>query len=239
LNAPTVQIDLTDEIGSPLVGWVMLSDGKRVGSATSRIKALEGRVFEFHSTFHFDEVVVAQLKTIETMDRVGEDGKMQAMAMKVVLHPNVYELEGTVVDEKMALRVFFNTHEVNIKSLGLDEIDMSGQGKAVSSLKLVSRLRGLHEGQTWSEDTFDPSRGLKDKIAVEVFKSVRIPSLLAQVKLDTLTWDKKEVACHLIEYHDSNKNQVARVWVRKRDGLVLQREVSVLGRELTLQRVPH
>ena len=64
--------------------------------------------------------------------------------------------------------------------------------------------------------------------------------MIALVKADMLVWNHKDVVCHVIEYHDdANKEVVARVWARKRDGLVLQREVSVLGRELKLQRVPH
>lgn len=236
--APTFQIDLTDEIGSPLVGWSMLADGKRVGSATSKINALDDRRYEFRSHFQFDDSAkfMPGLKTIETMDRVSEDGKLLALSMMVVLNPYVFEIEGEVVAKKLKPRILWDKKEFPIPDLG--EIDMASQGNLVSALKLVSRLRGLHEGQTWSETPFDASRGLKGQFA-DILKPMQVSSLIALVKTDTIEWDRKKVDCHLIEYHDANKDVVARVWARKRDGLVLQREVSILGKELTLQRVPH
>ena len=235
--APTFTMDLTDEIGSPLVGWTMFSEGKRVGSATSKINALEERRFEFFSTFHFDSSKdFSGLKTIESTDRVAEDGKLLALAMKIVLDPHVIEIEGEVVAQKFKPRIFWN--KIEYKEL-VGEMDLSGQTNVVSSLKLVGRLRGLHVGQTWTETPFDASRGVQDKLAVDLFKQFQAPSLIAVVKADTLVWDHKEVNCHVIEYHDANKEVAARVWARKKDGLVLQREVAILGRELTLQRVPH
>ena len=236
--APTFQIDLTDEIGSPLVAWTMFSEDKRVGSATSKINALEERRYEFRSTFHFDSSKDFHgFKTIESMDRVSEDGKLQALAMKIVIDPHVIEIEGEVIAQKFKPRVVWN----NVEYKGLvGEIDMSTQTNVVSSLKLVSRLRGLHVGQTWTETPFDPSRGIENKLAVDLFKQFKAPAMIAEVKADMLVWDRKDVVCHVIEYHDdANKEVVARVWARKRDGLVLQREVSVLGRDLKLVRVPH
>jgi hypothetical protein len=236
--APTVTIDLTDEIGSPLVGWTMYADGKRIGSATSKINALEGRAYEFRSTFHFDDSrYLPGLRTIETMDRVSEDSKLMAMSMKVALLTYNLEVKGEVIDQKLKPRLYWD--EVEYKAIKLGEIDMTKQPNVVSSLKLVSRLRGLHDGQTWTETTFDPASGIKDQFAADLFKQMRTPSLIAQVKTTTLTWDKKEVDCYLVEYHDAHKDVVARVWVRKRDGLVIQREVSVVGKDLTLKRVPN
>jgi hypothetical protein len=235
--APTFQIDLTDEIGSPLVAWTMYSGSKRVGSATSKINALEERRYEFCSTFRFDDFKDFHgLKTIESTERVFEDGKLQALAMKIVLDPHVIEIEGEVVAQKFKPRILWNNTEY--KGL-VGEIDLKAQSNVVSSLKLFSRLRGLHVGQTWTETPFDLSRGIENKFAVDLFKQFKTPSMIALVKADKLVWDRREVDCHVIEYHDANKEVVARVWARKRDGLVLQREVSVLGRDLKLVRVPH
>lgn len=232
--APTFQIDLTDEIGSPLVGWNMLADGKRAGSATSRIVALDDRRFEFRSAFHFDQFIPG-LKTIESTDRVSEQGKLQAVALKVVFAGVVYEIEGDVAGQKLKPRVLVNS--VEFKGL-VGEIDVSAQANMVSSLKMVNRLRGLHDGQTWTETPFDPSQGLQNKLAANLFAQFKTPTMIAVVKSKALHWDRKQVDCHVVEYHDANKEVVARVWVRKRDGLVLQREAAVLGKELVLQRMP-
>lgn len=236
--APTFQIDLADEVGSPLVGWILVADGNQVGSATSKIRALDDRRFEFHSVFHFDDThFVPGLTTIEAMDRVTEKGKLLALSMKVVIHRMPFEIEGQVVDQKLKPSISMNG--APFKQLDLGEIDMATQANVVSSLKLVNRLRGLRMGQTWTETPLDLSRGLKNPMALDLFKQFKAPAMIAEVKLAALTWNNKEVDCHLIEYHDANKEIVARVWARKRDGAVLRRQVFVLGKELEMQRVPN
>jgi hypothetical protein len=62
-------------------------------------------------------------------------------------------------------------------------------------------------------------------------------SLIAEVKTGDLTWDKKKIACFVIEYAEPGKEPVARTWVRRSDGLVLQQEASHMGIDLVLERV--
>jgi len=158
--------------------------------------------------------------------------------MKIVHDSLKIEVDGEVVAHKFKPRITWNDIE---HSNLVGEIDLAEQSNVSNALKLVSRLRGLHEGQTWKETPFDPSGAVQDKFARAALEQFKASSMIAQVKVDMLVWDQKEVVCHVVEYHDVKQEIVARVWARRRDGLVLQREVRLplFGKNLTLQRVPH
>ncbi len=245
--SPNFQPDLTDEIGSPLVGWTVLRDSERIGSGTSKVHANDDGKFEFRSTFHFDNLSIgpAHIRLMENMYRVTEDGKLLAVSTRVAVNigkqrhafgePDLtFGLHGEVNDGIFEPSITFNGVDQK-----LDKIDMPNQGSVVNPMHLVNRLRGLSVGQMWKINMIDPFRGLTDKFVGDFGKGAKIPALLAEVKADALTWNKKEVACLVIEYREPGKEVSARTWVRRADGLVLQQEASHLGFEMILQRVPN
>ena len=144
--APTFQIDLTDEIGSPLVGLdhVLRRQTHRVGHLQDQCPRGTSLRIPLHLPFRQLQDFHG-LKTIESMDRVSEDGKLQALSMKIVIDPIVIDIEAEVIGQKLKPRILWNNDRIQG---ALGEIDMSAQSNVVSSLKLVSRLRGLHVGQT-------------------------------------------------------------------------------------------
>ena len=233
--SPTYQLDLTDEIGAPLIGWRIKNDGKRAGSATSRIVAKEDRGYEFHSTFHFDKAL-SGLKQIESVDRINEDGKLQALSIKITHEHGLFEIRGEVVNQAMEPQ--FLDGEGN-KLFQWGKIDMAQQGSVINTLSLLSRLRRLDEGQTFKVTGLDPFRGVAHALGGGLIKQMSAPSsLIATVSIGTLTWNKREVSCYKIEYHETGKEVNARTWVRKLDGMVLQQESSHLGFEMTVERIP-
>ena len=104
---------------------------------------------------------------------------------------------------------------------------MPQQGSVVNPMHLVNRLRGPARGQTWKINvTSTCSRGLRTSSS-ELRQAVHdVPALLAEVKTDTLHWNNREVACHVIEYREPGKEVPPAPGLRKRDGLVLQQEVE-------------
>ena len=249
--APTFQPDLTDEIGSPMVAWTVLHDGKRIGTATSKVIANEDRTYEFRSSAHFDQFKFGtpnqpiHVHSTESMYRVTEKGKLLAFAGKVGVSSGPQEavpgapafllgIEGEVTDGVCTPRVFFQAAE-----LPLDKIDLPHQGSIVNPMHLLNRLRGLRAGQTWRIAMVDPLRIIANKLLGDILKGTTIPTLIAEVKTDTLTWDRKEVECFVIEYREPTKEVTARTWVRQRDGLVLQQEATHLGFEMITRRAPN
>jgi hypothetical protein len=245
--SPTYQPDLTDEIGSPVINWEILHNGKHQGSATSRVRANDDRSYDFSSTYLLNgfPVGVAKITSIDLTYQVSDDGKLRAFATKVTgavplfFGQNVLEAEfkGKVVDGESEPRVFLNKQE---QVLGLGKVKVEHQGHFVNSMHLLNRLRGLRAGRTWKITLPDLMGGVQDQLMVSLFKQMKGPPvLIAVVETDTLLWDRKEVPCYKIEYREQGKDEVAaRTWARQRDGLVLQQESAQMGIELVLQRMP-
>ena len=239
--SPSYQIDLTDEIGSPMVGWVVFRDKKRIGSGTSKINTTEERAFEFRSIFNFDQFHIGvkplqvQINQIESMYRVTEEGKLQALSAMVIVHQGAaLGIRGNVVDDVLDARFFSDNLEHKVGN-----IDLPQRGSVVNPMHLVNRLRGLHVGQTWKITILDPVRVVMAELLGEGAKhGMSTAPLLAEVKLDILEWGGKEVLCYKIEYSEPGKEVSARTWVRKLDGLVLQQDAQHLGVEMSLKRMP-
>ena len=235
--SPSYMPNFTDEIGTPTILWFVERDGTRIGSATSRIMAGKGHTFEFHSTFLFNEKVPL-LRQVNSVDRLGEDGKIRGM--KVAFHTDklgTYELRGDVVDDVLEPVILVNGVETRLFEIG--KIDMRSQGSTVNTLTLVNRLRNLYEGQTWVSRRFDPFGNLRGQlIGADLLKSYAVPDLIAKVKIDSLHWHRKEVECFTIEYNEPGKDVIARTWVRRRDGLVLQQELNLFGMSVVIHRAP-
>jgi hypothetical protein len=237
-DAPTYRPDLTDELAPPKISWTILRDGKRAGSAISRVvDNKDDRTYELYTILHFDRTFV-QVKKIESMDRINYEGKLQALTIKFALEMGATgEIRGEVVNQALEPHLFIEGVEQKFVDLG--KIDMTQQGNVINPMILVNRLRGLYEGRTWKIPMFDPFRGINLPVAGGLIKQMAAPpSLIAEVKTDTLTWDRREVACYKIEYHEAGKDVTARTWARKNDGLVLQQESAHLGFEMVLQRMP-
>jgi hypothetical protein len=242
---PNFQPDLTDEIGSPLVGWNIFRDGKRIGSGTSKVVAGDGGNFEFRSTFHFDKLAIGpvHIRRMENLYRVTEDGKLLAFGTTVAgnfdgvkpafgVPDYTISIKGDVINDMIEPRVSLPGFEHK-----LDKIHLKQEGSIVNPMHLINRLRGLRPGMTWKVKRLDAFDALANQLG-GLAKDTKVPDLIATVKADTLQWDHKEVACNVIEYREPGKEISARTWVRRNDGLVLQQE-AMFGFELVLQRVPN
>lgn len=236
--SPSYQPDLTDELGSKLVAWTVLRGGKRAGSATSRVVPAGDRTFEIHSTFHFDHTFL-NIRQLESMERIDEEKKLKAFSVKIVLeNEHKGEIRGEVVNNQLKPQVFFNGVENKFFDWGT--IDMSKQRAVLNPMNLVSRLKGLHDGQTWKIPLLDPFQGIKSPLVGDLIKPLVAapPELIATVSIDTLKWNREEVECYKVEYHETGKDPTGRTWVRRSDGAVLRQEFTHLDFDLVLQRVP-
>ena len=242
--SPIYQIELTDEIGSPLIGWNVFSDGNRIGNATSKIVVNDDRSFELRSTYHFDKFTfgLANIKFMDTKLRVTEDRKLHSftaqVAGKFVMHDVTLEMRGEVEDQMLQPRLFQDGVELKVIQWG--KINMAQQGSIVNPMHLMNRLRGLRAGQTWRIARLDLLGAVNNELVNKLAKqSSAVPSLIAEVKIDTLLWDRRQVTCYKIEYYEPGKDVSARTWVRKIDGLVLQQDANHLGFEMVSRRIPN
>jgi hypothetical protein len=247
--SPSFQPDLTDEIGSPVVAWTVLQDGKRLGSANSRVHANDDRTFEFQSSYQFNHFTMGlvEIQQIEQRYKVSEEGKLLTLSAKFVGKSPAaalllgkpeftLDLKGEVVKDEFLPRLFLNNDD---KTPDIGKITFVQKGNFVNPMHLLNRLRGLREGKTWTIALPDLQSGTKNQFIGDLIKQAGGPSvLIAEVTTDSLVWDHKEVACYKIEYHEPGKEVTVRTWVRKTDGLVLQQDTSQFGFDLVLQRLP-
>jgi hypothetical protein len=237
--SPSYTIDLTDEIGAKPVSWLISLNGSRIGLGVSVVRPAEDRTYEFKTTLRFEKFEKAGMviKKFQSMYRVTEEGKLRAMSakfdVKIADTDVLGEFRGEVKNNILHPRGFINEKEQEF--LELDDIDISKQGNIVNPMHLVSRLRGLRNGQTWKITKIDPLQALK-KVGIQ--QGMSAASLIAEVTTAELEWDGKQVECHKIEYHEPGKEPAARTWVRKIDGFVLQQEATHYGKDLVMRRIP-
>jgi hypothetical protein len=239
--SPSFQPDLTDEIGSPVVAWTVLQDGKRLGSATSRVHGNDDRTFEFQSSYQFNQFTIGpvEIQQIEQRYKVSEEGKLMSVTVKFVGKLGkpgfTLDLKGDVVNDELHPRLLFNDEQTP----DIGKIKFVQKGNFVNPMHLLNRLRGLREGRTWTINLPDIQAGVEHPLFRDLIRKIGGPSvLIAEVTTDTLAWDHREVACYKIEYHEPGKEVTVRTWVRRIDGLVLQQDTSQFGFDLVLQRIP-
>jgi hypothetical protein len=247
--SPSFQPDLTDEIGSPIVAWTVLQDGKRLGSANSRVQVNDDRSVEFQSSYQFNQFTMGlvEIQQIEQRYKVSEEGKLLTLSAKFVGKSPAaalllgrpgftLDLKAEVVKDELLPRLFLNNDE---KTPDIGKITFVQKGNFVNPMHLLNRVRGLSEGKTWTINLPDLQAGVENPFMGDLIKKAGGPSMLiAEVTTDTLAWDHKRIACYKIEYHEPGKEVTVRTWVRKADGLVLQQDTSQFGFDLVLQRIP-
>jgi hypothetical protein len=235
-DPPPFAIELTDEVNGPAIIWVVLENGKDIGSGASMVRRMPDRTFRLYSEFAFKDVnLIPTLKfrKLTSMYRVTAEGALR-------------EFEATAqspigIGQDISIHV---SGEVEDGFLS-PQIEVSGFPKVkgakvqvpvnvLNPMHLLNKLRGVHEGQSWVIPLLDPvSANLPGQPAPEM------PLVEGTVVADVLTWHAEEVPCFKIEYRPVGANRiVARTWVRQHDGLVLQQEAHHQGMQLVLQRFP-
>lgn len=263
--APAYQIDLTEELewtdengglrrGSIDVRWSVDLDGKRLEKAArSNVIANEDRTYDFRSFYYFDEKMIKianwDVEQLDNSYRVTQDGKLVSVSATIGVNsgprkrnkkrPDLADpeflcgIKGEIRDATFEATVFFGALEHK-----LEKFPVTQQGSIVNPMHLVNRVRGLYEGKTWKIPRVDPFEGLRNKFGAGVLGQTAGPAnLIAQVSVDSMVWDRKEVACYKIAYK-AGEDVVASTWVRRVDGLVLKQEAELMGKSLVLQRIP-
>jgi hypothetical protein len=235
--SPTFQPDLTDEIGSSLVHWNVLRNGEMIGRADSKVVANNDRTYSFCSSLRLEKAHPFGIATklLETTYCVSEEGKLKSLGLKMVLPSETFEFQGDVVGGILQPRLLHDGMPLQIPDMGT--IAIRQPASFINPMHLVNRWRGLRRGQTWKISPLDFTESMKAQGAWGIVKSlIKTPSLVAEVKTDTLGWDGREVDCYKIEYSEPGREVTARTWLRKFDGLVLQQDTNHYGFDMVLQR---
>lgn len=253
-SAPAFAIEVTDEAGSPQVEWLVYHQDKHVGRGMTQIRRLPDRTFEMSQRFRFDDfeipILFARLHIfkLDSVYHVTREGRLLDLSIagaatlkdagKFGSVELVAELSGEVKDGGMEpqFKAFGQPVE-----LGLGRIAMDNHGSILNPMHLLHRLPHLQDGQRWKVPLLDP---LKMFSAKEIFGQkiplfASAPTFLeAEVTLEEMNWNRETVPCYRVSYREPAKDEIARTWVRKADGLVLAQEAKQHGYDLSIRRVP-
>jgi hypothetical protein len=256
-DAPPFAIEFTDEAGSPQVEWLVFRKGEQIGRGLTQVRRQPDRTFELSQRFRFDrfdvQVLVAKfaLKRLDTTYRVTRDGQLLSFNVNAVASiadwnaaPIEFtgEIDGVVKDG--LLNVNLTAMNQPLKVAGLGKIPVAENGSFLNPMHLVHRVPGLEVGRRWRVPLFDPTEAFA---SIEIFghKLPPVPGLAdrpsfleAEVFADTLTWNREPVECLRISYRTPGKDETARTWVRRSDGIVLGQDARQLGSELSIRRTP-
>jgi hypothetical protein len=148
-------------------------------------------------------------------------------------------VQGTVRDGTFVARGWVDSPFTKQQDFTLEPVPVSGGAAVLNPLHPVNRLVNVRPGQSWRMPLVDP---LADAVRQTLpkgagFLNTQPTYLNAEVlhERKTLTWQKQEVTCLVIEYRGDH-DFTARTWVRESDGLVLRQEATQGGETLTLER---
>jgi hypothetical protein len=250
-DAPAYAIELTDEVGSPEVSWDVYRQDAKIGSGITRIRRQPDRTFEMSQQFRFDDfkILVLDVKRLDTIYRVTRAGRLLGIKVSgqakfgAVLGFGAIdldaELDGEVKDGFLEPKL--EAFGSPVERFRFGKIPVADNGSILNPMHLVHRLPRLQEGQRWKVPLFDPFAmfSVKEILGQKLPVLPKTPPYLdAQVVAATMTWNREEVACLRVDYREPGKDEVARTWVRRADGLVLAQEAKQHGYDFSIRRVP-
>jgi hypothetical protein len=237
---PTIVFDLTDEVGANTTDWSAHHGDKAIGFGFNRIRRLPNRRFELHSEFKFQDFALfglVQLKKLGTTLHVTDDARLLSMQIQVNTPDHELKIQGTVNDSELSYNFLLDEQE--IKLLALKPIHLDPKARVLNPMHLVNKIAGLYPGQRWSIPLIDPSEAIGEAALKPLLQAgPRTSLLIAEVKLEELSWQDEDVPCYRIDYAPPGEKHVATTWVRRSDGLVLQQDAQLLGQSLKLRREP-
>lgn len=250
---PPFTIDLTDEVGNSTVNWVVFQKEEKVGDGSTRIVRHPDRTFEFLANFRLNDFKLLNFQpklTIVGSYRITEEGALTHAAANlkadlanspVAAFVRNIELDftGEVRERQLHPQIKLLLDGNNVNPFPPEPIPVADSGRILNPMHLVHRITGLREGQTWMIPLMDPLKALPSALqGVVPGKEMNIDQVQAEVKIAPLDWNRTETLCFMIEYRRPGEKVIAKTWVRRRDGLVLQQWASHEGIEYTLVRQP-
>lgn len=259
--APTVWIDLSDEATQALpVRWTLYRGEQRVGGVTTQMSPdAAADAFRFVTKYHGDLAVdifgvsfrVPDYEMTMLLDRRGQllAQKMEAaFAVKFfgLSRSGTATVEGVVKDGQLTgacklVAEDFGTVEEPLKPTPVPD------GQMLNPLQPVNRLRGVKPGMRWVIYEINPMGEaianiknfmLKKNLGTSLLssESTEPDAMIATVgdRPEALKLKRGEHECWVIEVRGAHGTTT--VWVRVRDGHVMQQVAKVEGDTMRLER---
>jgi hypothetical protein len=239
---PPYTIDLADEVSAQSISWEVRDKGKEnFGTVQTQVRRQPDHNFILSAEYKPNNLDVLGLRIKElssryTVTRAGDLRELEITLESFKIGDETFRLkiEGHVE------KGLFTPSISGAKGLPpLQPVAVAGHGNVLNPLHPLNRLKGLRANQQWVQPLFDPLAIAVSSMAGSGLLSPPMRQLHAEVMLGVLYWNgTPEVPCWKIEYRDENNRVVARTWVRREDGQVLQQDANHAGRSLLLKRIP-
>jgi len=246
-HPPSYAAILRAERRRPLVGWQMISNGRPLGWALSKMSRLEDDTTEINSQVHFDELPiesfapewlrayigpsVARLRMdADSTTIIDPLARLSSFRSTLRLYPTeiAIKLQGNVVGNRLKLVAGFG---------GLtrsSEVYLPANSLLGGALSPRTELPDLQLGQTWTVPVYSPLRPPNDPLEI----------LQATVESsESIVWDDRREEIWLVVYRSDGGRGLGedepyrgRLWVR-RDGTVLKQQVMLLSSTMTFTRL--
>ncbi|MHC4398340.1 MAG: hypothetical protein ACYTG0_01530 [Planctomycetota bacterium] len=241
----------------PTVGWSITLNQRRVGSALSTTVSLPDdmtgvRMTEVRSVVRFDNLPLTEITRdvpnwlrhlvggeevsgqldLEITSRFVFDGLDRLSHFKSSLRfppaGDVISVQGSVDGDRATLSVS------SLQSPQLAEIVLPRGAVLSDALSPQTQLPDLREGQSWTVEIYSP---LRPPTSPEEILQATVE------RNETIYWNGEMVDAWVVVYRDdpgagtaSARSPRGTLWVR-RDGTVLKQKATLLGAEVTFQRL--
>jgi hypothetical protein len=123
------------------------------------------------------------------------------------------------------------------RTFSLKSVPVSSHGSVLMPLHPVNRIRGLVPGQSWRMPVVNPIESALAATTGTGGGQVRFLDARVLDQPQPLDYRGHEVACLVIEYHDSDpEGMTAHTWVAEKTGLVLRQEASLQNQKWVMDR---
>jgi hypothetical protein len=253
------QPNFSDEVRSSALRWVIFQDRKRIGtpaaardksgSGTSQFRRRKDRTFELSCEFDFNNQVPLRILTLQVWKitsayRVGLKGELHELAAEMVMEdisekkpkPVKVTVNGQVEDGQFTPRFRLGGWGPLDRTMTLPTVAVPANASFLNPMHPLEKVPGLFEGRRWRMPLVDP---IGDAVKAWLKVDVGMRYLNAEVSSGTLSWEKKDTPCWVIDYREDGRSRiVARTWVRKTDAQVLEQEAEFNGIRLRMVRGP-
>jgi hypothetical protein len=256
-DEPAFRVELADEVAPEYASWTVHRNGKKAGSAETKVTPHKDGSFELSSRLRDTDFNVSffqiKLPTFATTRTVRRDGELVNMTCKAVLvvrslGPDVRietEVRGHVEGDLLVGDCEYD-YGAGKMTAPLEPIKLVSKN-AFSPLQPLQKYPALRPGQTWRASNVDPVsdalHGAMERVVAGLTGTkVTLPAVkrptefLARVQpdMEEITHKEKTYTCRVILFEAEGVK--ARTWVDFRDGRVIRQEATMFGDMMVLQR---
>jgi hypothetical protein len=233
---PPFTIDRTDEVGVQIANWDVRQGGRRVAQVRTRLgRNADDLLYDAACEYgHFDGFTYRGLlvRRFSSVYRVTPRGELRSLSCAVSLAGPLGPRLGAEID--WSPRAGGHVRHSHLGDALTGE-QPAGRTTVFNLLHPLHKVAALSEGRRWRTEMLDPLATALPADAEP--RGVPTGWLEAAVTAAALPWRGLEVECWRIDFREADgASPHARVWVRRRDNLVLRQEVYRWGTPVVLER---